>query len=406
MNNRFSCKYLNVIFTSIFISVIFTQVDAQKAFTYHLSGTFPDIKKAYIDHTGPQGWKTDSVFLKDGKFEFTDTAREVSVASVELLRRDDGRIFNGGSIQFNVFQEPGNISLSYYDHNKEVSVTGTPNNDISTKFNKGNEDYENAIRPIYDSLNTYHYKAFLLRKDTINNNADSIAYFEKEARHYDSLAHPWTLKFYHSLMNAIYANPKSYFTAHYTKGWIDEISQDSVKEIYNNLGPEIQNSTMGKDILNSLNSSNVATTGTKAPLFEDDADINGKKLALADYKGKYVLLDFWASWCSPCREGNPHMIEQYNKYHSKGLEIIGISDDDNNIGAWKNAVKKDNIGIWKHILRRAGKMDAKGNDKDVSKLYNVSAYPTKILIDPNGIIVDRFMDDKKLDNQLESIFSK
>jgi thiol-disulfide isomerase/thioredoxin len=131
--------------------------------------------------------------------------------------------------------------------------------------------------------------------------------------------------------------------------------------------------------------------GSKAFAFAKK-DINGQDLSLAEYNGKkYVLLDFWASWCVPCRKGNPHLLSLYSKYKDKGLEIIGIADDDSAQAAWKRAVEQDKIGVWKHVLRGL-KRTSTGYDRseDTSEGYGIHSLPTKILIDKNGIIIGRY----------------
>src|SRR5699024_4809173 len=122
-------------------------------------------------------------------------------------------------------------------------------------------------------------------------------------------------------------------------------------------------------------------------------DINGDSLQLADFKGDYLLIDFWASWCVPCRKGNPDLIKLYKKYHPKGLEILGVSDDDSDHNAWHKAVEKDGIDIWHHVLRGM-KTDESGRPvdggSDISNAYNISTLPTKILINPSGEIIGRY----------------
>ncbi len=151
--------------------------------------------------------------------------------------------------------------------------------------------------------------------------------------------------------------------------------------------------------------------GSKAAAFKAK-DINGEQLSLSDFKGKkYVMIDFWASWCVPCRKGNPHLISVYNKYKEKGFEIIGVANDDNAVEAWKKAVAQDKIGIWKHVLS-GYKRNASEAEKGeyINERYGIHTLPTKILIDKNGIIIGRYggggEDDAAMDKKLEEIFSK
>jgi thiol-disulfide isomerase/thioredoxin len=150
--------------------------------------------------------------------------------------------------------------------------------------------------------------------------------------------------------------------------------------------------------------------GSMASAFET-IDINGKLLNLKALRGKYVLLDFWASWCIPCRKSNPHLIVLYHKYNTKGFDIIGISDDDQRQLQWKNAVKQDSTNLWHQILRGAAAITDKANvanPNDLHQLYNIQSLPVKILIDPSGKIIGRYGDndttDDDLDKTLAAIF--
>jgi thiol-disulfide isomerase/thioredoxin len=187
---------------------------------------------------------------------------------------------------------------------------------------------------------------------------------------------------------------------------MENLSLPDISERYAKLSPEVASSSVGKQLKMGIDKLKLGTVGTKAAQFSS-SELRGGQLSLADYKGKYVLLDFWASWCVPCRKGNPHLINVYNQYKSKGFEIIGIADDDRAPEKWKKAVEDDKIGIWKHVLHGLkGIPGSVGFDSSNSILekYNVSVLPTKILIDPNGVIVGRYGNDDDLDKKLTEIY--
>jgi len=119
--------------------------------------------------------------------------------------------------------------------------------------------------------------------------------------------------------------------------------------------------------------------GTEAPDFEVPTP-DGKTIKLSDLRGQYVLLDFWASWCRPCRGENPNVVAAYKKYHSKGFEILQVSLDKSK-EAWENAIKKDGLGAWKHGS------DLQYWQSAPARLYNVQSIPANFLIDKEGKII-------------------
>ncbi|WP_249219679.1 peroxiredoxin [Chitinophaga sp. HK235] len=127
-------------------------------------------------------------------------------------------------------------------------------------------------------------------------------------------------------------------------------------------------------------------------------NVSGKAIQLTDYRGKYVLLDFWASWCGPCRAENPNVLDNYEKYHKKGLEILAVSLDDKK-AAWLKAIKDDGL-TWEHVS------DLKGWKNEVAKEYNIRAVPSNFLLDKDGKILAVNLRGEELTQKLEEIFGK
>lgn len=157
---------------------------------------------------------------------------------------------------------------------------------------------------------------------------------------------------------------------------------DDFEEVYSNASPEVRNSDSGKKMAEQLNYFKQSKVGSRAPEFTVK-DIENKQLSLNDYKEKqYVLIDFWASWCAPCREELPYIKELYRKYGKDGFEIISITED-KDLEAWKNAILKEKINSWRHF-------SIIENNDSLLKDYFVNGIPHKILIDKSGKIIGKW----------------
>lgn len=163
----------------------------------------------------------------------------------------------------------------------------------------------------------------------------------------------------------------------------NQIPYDTIKNLYDKLGPEVKKSYGGKQLAEKLNYFKNSRIGSLAPDFKVN-DVNANLLQLSSYKNnKYVLLDFWASWCGPCREDFPFLKEMYSKYQHKGFEIISVTKDEK-LDLWRATIQKENIEKWKHF-------SIKENKSTIENTYAVTGIPVKILIDKDGNIIGRWI---------------
>lgn len=197
-------------------------------------------------------------------------------------------------------------------------------------------------------------------------------------------------------------NPSSYLSPFYLNWYFQSMSLDSARTFYDKLDKKVKYGYYGTDIKNRIEKSLVKSKiGDKAPDFKL-VDANGNTVMLSDYKGKYLLLDFWASWCGPCRENSSSIIQLFKKFNPKGFEVLGIATE-NDKQKWKSAIEADGVGIWKHALV--------GSNNTFGEEYNFKAIPAYVLIDKDGIIIGRFLAEEdygiveKLDKRLSELLN-
>lgn len=185
------------------------------------------------------------------------------------------------------------------------------------------------------------------------------------------------------------------FTAYY-QFQIFNIQTDTLDMVMEGFTEPVRNSIYFEHLKKLYNTLKRVAIAQPAPNFSIP-DTTGTEVSLNDFKGKYILIDFWASWCAPCREANPKFVEVYDQFSDKNFTIIGISVDKDE-KRWKDAIKSDKLP-WTNLS------NVKGWDI-VSETYGVKAVPQNFLIDPNGIIIDKNLEPEQLATTLNKLLTK
>ena len=185
---------------------------------------------------------------------------------------------------------------------------------------------------------------------------------------------------------------------------------EQLKEAYNKLDETARQTSAGKEIAAEIATLDRVAPGNPAPEIAKNDLVTGKPFTLSSLKGKVVLLDFWASWCVPCRKSNPHVKALYEKYRKKGFDVVYVADNDSRPEEALKAIDQDGIKKYHHVLRGLktlkdanGKMTGYDKSEDVSEQYAIHFLPTKYLIDREGKIIGK-VTDEELDAKLKEIF--
>jgi peroxiredoxin len=202
------------------------------------------------------------------------------------------------------------------------------------------------------------------------------------------------------LKDFIRANPNSYLSL-LALNSVAGPSPDPAEldPLYNSLSQQLKDTETAKVFEKSLVAIRTTAVGVMAPDFTQN-DVNGKPVQLSSLRGKYVLIDFWASWCGPCRQENPNVVRAYNKYKEKKFTIIGVSlDKPEGKSAWMDAIKNDGLA-WTQVS------DLKFWNNQVAALYYINSIPANFLLDPTGKIIARDLRGDDLENKLAEVLGK
>lgn len=200
------------------------------------------------------------------------------------------------------------------------------------------------------------------------------------------------------------AHPDAFASVFILSRTANAYGADEYIAAWNALSPDYKNTVQGRDIEKTVQRLSFTKSGT--PVFDfERIDKDGKKVSTATLKGKAYILDFWGSWCGPCRASHPHLKELYKKYKSKGFEIVAIAQErgkalEDSKKSWLKAIEEDDIR-WVHILNQDGI-----EKQNLVKTFNISAFPTKILVGADGKIITRTTSGASdaIDKALEKIY--
>ena len=320
---------------------------------YTLKGNIAKLNspaKIYLNYRSAGKTVMDSAVLKNGVFEFKGTTASAIPARLILSHTGDPKDKQSRKADvLSFFLEAGNLKFAAADSAKNASISGSAINDENIR-------YKNFV-----AAGTSYLKKEELRKKYIQE------------------------------------NPDSYFSLQALKD-LAGISIDVAKTepLYKQLSERLKNTADGKSFAQLINQARAIQIGEIAPDFTQN-DVNDNPVKLSDFRGRYVLLDFWASWCAPCRGENPHLVKVYDAYKDKNFAILGVSlDQPNKKQDWLAAIEKDGLK-WTNVS------DLNSWQNQAAQLYGIRAIPQNFLIDPTGKIIARDLRGDKLSKVIETL---
>lgn len=378
-----------LLFIGLGAAAILSACNSRPANQYDVNGSISgaDGQTIYMVTAPGDSMITDSVVIENGKFTFSGTTDKVAGATLYI-----GEPVYGNKTVARFYLEPGAVisvdSLTGEDFSA-AAINGSPTQDDA-------KAYEDGYKVFIDRLNT-------LREESANAEpaaVDSLTALMEAARN-EAQAYQ---------KDYIRNNSSKVFAAMQLAYVSSMLPLDELKELYNALTPEVK--SYAEDAAKEIAAQEAVQPGNPAP---DLIGLNpdGQEIKLSDLKGKTVLIDFWATWCVPCRQGLPHVKECYDKYHDQGFEVFCVADNDSSPDKWKEVIVEEGMQNYYNILRGMKTLtDANGQfsgfdrSDDQSEKYAVHYLPTKYLIGADGNIIAKIESDEDLDARLAEIYGK
>lgn len=364
-------KFLHMTLLGLSCSVL-----AQKPASFTISGTLKQVKGdyVYLHHKWDNKDITDSLKVKNGAFNFNGKTTEPNMYWITRSRNvgeqpnlvffvDGGKTIIKASMDSLPYGQVqgGKTQSDYQEYNTMMMGFGMRQQDLVNRYNearnRGDATTMNAIQMEYQGM-------------------------EQEVRT--------------ALDNFIKAHPKSAVSGYaiYFNYQNTNVPPEELERVVKQLDPSILDTKYGKLAQEKLKQLRGTMIGYPALNFAQ-ADPNGKMVNLTDLRGKYVLVDFWASWCGPCRAENPNVVNAFNKYKDKGFTVLGVSFDQNR-EKWLQAVQADKL-TWTQVS------DLKGWGNEAGKLYGISSIPQNLLLDKEGKIIAKNLRGAELEAKLEEV---
>ncbi|MFD0861959.1 redoxin domain-containing protein [Sungkyunkwania multivorans] len=315
----------------------------------------------------------DSATVANGKFSFTG---DIEIPEMHMMFIDGVR----GSLP--VILEKGRIAIvADKDSLQYAQRSGSKSNDEYTEF-------MNNIKPLITDI--YSTQKELIEASR-NNDMEKAEALKKEFSEKQTAIQDYQLNF-------IKEHPDAYFSAVILQQVMasKQKSKEEIREMYEMLSDDVKKVKIAQNIEEEINKVDPLAIGSPAPDFTGKTP-EGDELALNDMKGKVTVIDFWASWCKPCRVENPNVVKMYNKLHDKGLNIVGVSLDKDG-EKWKEAIQADGL-TWSHVSNLMFWNDP------IAKQYQVTSIPHTVILDQNGTIVAKNLRGQALEAKVEELLS-
>lgn len=343
--------------------------------TYQVTATIEGWNEGtvYLKQRVAGEWVTaDSSQITDGSWKMSGTVETPDL--YYLIHNENYR----NALPF--FLENGSITISGdAEKIQESIVTGSKTQDVYKGIQLKSDSLNNQMRILYGK-----YKTALAEEDSLTANA-----MEKEL---ESLNDTQETLFKDFVIN----NPASYVAPVFLRQIHYGMDSEELEKFLSSFSAEVQKTVTAKSLLERLNLMKTVAVGQQAPDFTmNDQDGNPISLASILNNQEYLLIDFWASWCSPCRAENPNVVSVWKDYHERGFDVFGVSLDSNK-EAWLKAIEKDQL-TWKHVS------DLKGWKNEAAKQYAVNSIPANLLVDKTGKIIAKNLREEALREKIAEL---